>query len=242
MKITPEFPNYRRDDPKRQAERRVYEELASSNFPGQALYEVSATKYTPQVDFVVWVEDVACFAIQVKGGHYRVENGTLFRREPDGTKQVGNLLSKALDGALSVRNAITDSLKRNSFVISVLLFPDMDPDTQIEEWSDASRTKVLFGVDHLMERLAQLDEVQTVHRPPSAQCIEQEVVVFTQEQVPEANQVPVPPELPTALHAQHVEIHNLTINLFAPLPMGASFRQQPDASGESMADAESKAG
>ena len=85
LRIQPEFPDYRYQDPKRQAELRVYQEIASSQIPGQALYEVNTTRHTPQVDIVVWVEGVACFAISVKGGTYSVDNGTIFLHTPEGT-------------------------------------------------------------------------------------------------------------------------------------------------------------
>ena len=84
MRIQPEFPDYRYQDPKRAAELRVYQEIARSQIPGQALYEVNATRHTPQVDFLVWVKAVACFAVSVKGGTYSVDNGNLFLRTPEG--------------------------------------------------------------------------------------------------------------------------------------------------------------
>ena len=84
LRIQPEFPDYRYQDPKRQAELRVYQEIARSQIPGQALYEVNTTRHTPQVDIVVWVEGVACFAISVKGGTYSVDNGTIFLHTPEG--------------------------------------------------------------------------------------------------------------------------------------------------------------
>ena len=92
MRIQPEFPAYHHHDPKRQAELRVYQEIANSQRPGQALYGVKAARHSPEVDFAVWVEDVACFAIEVKGGSYSVENGTLFRHGPNGPEQVSNPL------------------------------------------------------------------------------------------------------------------------------------------------------
>ena len=128
MRIQPEFPDYRYQDPKRQAELRVYQEIASSQIPGQALYEVNTTRHTPQVDIVVCVEGVACFAISVKGGTYSVDNGTIFLHTPEGPILAKNTLQQALDGVLSVRNALNSHLKRAFFVIAVLLLPDMEPE------------------------------------------------------------------------------------------------------------------
>ena len=45
LRIQPEFPDYRYQapSPKRQAELRVYQEIARSQIPGQVLYEVNTT-------------------------------------------------------------------------------------------------------------------------------------------------------------------------------------------------------
>ena len=169
------------------------------------------------MDFAVWVQDVACFAIEVKGGTYWVENGTLFRQGPIGPEQVANPLRKAMDGALSISNSIKDRLPGGAFVISVLLFPDMEVEDDIRRWGQDSRTNVMFGVTDLVRRLTEMDDVQDIRHRPTAYRIEQEVAVLMPEARPEVNLAAPPKDLPTALQAQHVEIHNLVINLYATL-------------------------
>ena len=188
MRIQPEFPEYRQEDPLRGAELRVYQEIVNAQQPGQALYEVKASRHSPEVDFAIWIEDVACFAIEVKGGSYWVENGTLFRQGPNGPEQVANPLRKAMDGALSISNSIKDRLPGGAFVISVLLFPDMEVEDDIRRWAQDSRTNVMFGVTGLVRRLTELDDVATVRYRPPAYRIEQEVAVLMPEAQPEANQ------------------------------------------------------
>ena len=217
MRIQPEFPEYHHNDPKRQAELRVYQEIANSQRPGQALYGVKAARHSPEVDFVVWIEDVACFAIEAKGGNFWVENGTLFRQGPNGPEQVANPLRKAMDGALSISNAIKDRLPGGAFVISVLLFPDLEVEDDIRRWAQDSRTNVMFGITDLVRRLTELEDVQHIRIRPSAHLIEQEVAVLMPEARQEVNPAAPPKDLPTALQAQHVEIHNLVINLYATL-------------------------
>ena len=217
MRIQPEFPEYHHNDPKRQAELRVYQEIVNAQQPGQALYEVKASRNSPEVDFAVWIEDVACFALEVKGGNFWVENGTLFRQGPIGPEQVANPLRKAMDGALSIRNAINDRLEGTCYIISILLFPDMEDNPEIRRWAQDSRTNVMFGVTDLVRRLTEMDDVQDIRHRPTAYRIEQEVAVLMPEARPEANQAAMPRDLPTALQAQHVEIHNLVINLYATL-------------------------
>ena len=73
-------------DPRRQAERRVYEELLNCGLPGLFIYEWKRDKSTAEVDFVVWIEGVGLFAIQVKGGRYRYqpeENEWELRKDGD---------------------------------------------------------------------------------------------------------------------------------------------------------------
>ena len=68
MNIQPQFPPHRRQDPQRNSEAEVYDQLARSYRPGQALYELRAAPETPELDFFVWLEDRARFGVQVKGG------------------------------------------------------------------------------------------------------------------------------------------------------------------------------
>ena len=232
MRIQPEFPEYRQEDPLRQAELRVYREIVNAQQPGQALYEVKASRHSPEVDFAVWVQDVACFAIEVKGGTYWLENGTLFRQGHIGPEQVANPLRKAMDGALSISNSIKDRLPGGAFVISVLLFPDLEVEDDIRRWAQDSRTNVMFGPDSLVRRLTELEDVATVRHRPPAYRIEQEVAVLMPEARPEANQAVMPRDLPTALHAQHVEIHTLVINLYATLSPVVDLLRGPETHDE----------
>ena len=213
MRIQPEFPEYRYQDPLRQAELSVYLAIANSPVPGQALYEVKTTSHTPQVDFVVYLEGVACFAIQVKGGIYTMENGTLFLHTPDGPKAVPNLLRKTMDGALSIRNAITAQLDADCFVISVLLFPDMAPNPDLIRWADTSRTNVMFGLADLVNRLAQLDDVRAVRFRPTARRIAQEVAILLPDQV-ETRPAALPEGVPAAPTAHQVVIHVANLYLY----------------------------
>ena len=217
MEITPTFPDHRLDNPKRQAEYRVYQEIAQSQVPGLALYEVHASRHSPEVDFLVWLENVGCFNIEVKGGLYVLENGILFLRSNGELEQVANPIPRVRDAAFSVRDAVKDRLPGACYVIPVLLFPDMERSPEIEAWADGEMPNVVFGVDRLLERLARLEEAKTVRRPPNAQRIRLEANLFRPVGQGEVDADPVSdvpaPEAPTALHAQQVTIHHLVINL-----------------------------
>ena len=75
MIVTPEFPEHRLQDPRRQAEWRVYQEITGSQAPGRALYEMRAGLYVPQLDFGIWLQGVAHYGLQVKGGENATEGG-----------------------------------------------------------------------------------------------------------------------------------------------------------------------
>ena len=75
MRITPEFPDYRYQDPMRQAELVYYKQIADSDAAGVALYECHPTPNSPEIDFVVIMAGVAHFAVQVKGGLWRIQDG-----------------------------------------------------------------------------------------------------------------------------------------------------------------------
>ena len=116
----------------------------------------------------------------------------------------------------------------------------MEEHDEVQRWARDSRTNVVFGVDDLVQRLTELDDVQDIRHRPSAYRIEQEVAVLMPEAQPEANQAAMPRGLPTALHAQHVVIQSLVINLYAA-PGAVPFVQQATAGAEEGgADAENQ--
>ena len=77
MKIQPEFPLCRVEDPMRRAEQTIYRILEESEAPGRALYEARILPHGRQIDFPVWIEGVARYALEAKGGRYIIdpENG-----------------------------------------------------------------------------------------------------------------------------------------------------------------------
>ena len=86
MIVTPEFPEHRLQDPRRQAEWRVYQEIAGSQAPGRALYEMRAGLHVPQLDFGIWLQDVAHYGLQVKGGETPPKAGSGASTAPTGRR------------------------------------------------------------------------------------------------------------------------------------------------------------
>ena len=104
MNVYPEFPENRRHDPKRQAELTVYLELPASGIAGEAIYEARPSRSCREVDFAIWIEDVARIAMQVKGGQYRIDRGSWYLATPDGEDKKPTPAKQTWDTALQLHD------------------------------------------------------------------------------------------------------------------------------------------
>ena len=177
MNIYPEFPENRLNDPKRQAELAVYLELQAAEVAGQAVYEARPNRSCKEVDFAIWLEDVARIAMQVKGGQYRIERGSWYLATLCGQEKKPTPAKQTWDAALQLHDFLQESIDdgRNPFVVPVLVFPNMEPDADIEAWSAQAGIHVLFGSDRLVDRLVELANTARVYFPPTAEEIAEEV-------------------------------------------------------------------
>ena len=179
MKIYPEFPRHRHRDPRHRSEALVYDLLAQSDIPGQALYEQKATPEAPELDFAIWVQDRARIGLQVKGGRYSV-NGTAWSLQTiHGVEQVDCPLPQAWDAAIAVRDAIHRELGFKVFIIPVMVFTDTPRDPVIEDLAWRHKVKVLFGTEDLVGRLLALADQTEINYPPTADHIMNEVDAVT---------------------------------------------------------------
>ena len=177
MNVYPEFPENRLNDPKRQAELSVYLELQAAEVAGQAIYEARPSRSCKEVDFAIWFQDVARIAMQVKGGQYRIERGSWYLSTPSGEEKKPTPAKQTWDAALQLHDFLQERIDdgRNPFVVPLLAFPDMEPDTDIEAWSAQAGIHVLFGAECLAERLVELARTARVYFPPTAGEIAEEV-------------------------------------------------------------------
>ena len=162
MIVTPEFPEHRLQDPRRQAEWRVYQEIAGSQAPGRALYEMRAGLYVPQLDFGIWLQDVAHYGLQVKGGENATEGGEWRLHSANGPETIPSPIAQTFDAAIAIRDIIKAQLNRKVFIFPVLCFPDMAPDPIIEARAAEGHVTVLWGGDDLIGRLKELAKTQTI--------------------------------------------------------------------------------
>ena len=179
MKINPEFPTHRRQDPKRRSEALVYDQLAHSNHPGQALYELKLAPEIPEADFFAWFQGRGRFGIQVKGGMYSVDGTAWNLQTIHGIEKVDCPVTQTWDAATAVRDTIYQVIGFKVFIIPVLLLTDTPYDPAIEQWGCRRGVKVLFGADDLVARLLALAEQTGVKYPPVATHIANEVDAVT---------------------------------------------------------------
>ena len=67
IEMTPgEFPEQCRGDPKRNAEARVYDALNALELDGHGIYEFRYRLGGRQLDFVLWLDGIGHFAMQVR--------------------------------------------------------------------------------------------------------------------------------------------------------------------------------
>ena len=179
MRMINEFPEHRRADPTRRAEMQVYDQLADSDAPGAAIYEIRAHRDAPEVDFAVWLRDAARFGIQVKGGRYAIENGHWFLYTDGGRDPVQDPVKLTWDAAMSIRATLWTQGRCKVYMVAVLVFPDMaDPDPAIEEWAANCRVNVVWGSANLVDRLMEIQDVEGIYSPPNARYIDEEVAVL----------------------------------------------------------------
>ena len=193
MEVKPIFPENRLRDPKRQAELAVYRDLEASMVSGVAVYGARPGAFGVDLDFALWLEGIARFVLEVKGGRYFVDGGEWLLDGPGGATSKSSPLMQAWDNAMALRNFLCERLGRRHkpFVIAAVVFPDMEPDPDIEALTAGSQGHVLWGAGNIAERLAAIAAEVGVKFPPGALDVQRETALLPMGQ-PE-------PERPSAL-------------------------------------------
>ena len=125
----------------------------------------------------MWVDDVARFAVQVKGGKYDLDDyGNWSLRTPDGgLKGVPSPLEGTEDGCMEMRDGIREATSYTNFVVGVLMFPDMEPDRRMEEAAGKRiHVYIIWGLDHLSDDLERIARRAPYKRPPRSRISENE--------------------------------------------------------------------
>ena len=193
------FPPHRRLGPYRRTEARVYDAIAASNRPGYAFYEFRYGPNGKEVDFFVWMECIARFAIQVKGGQYRYAGGRWYLRRYDGSGQAKPCpLSQTWDSAMAAVRAERDTLRVKIFVVPVLIFPDARPDGRTQRRVDNNKVSVIWGGHDLVNELVAIARRVGIRTPPTESEIRKEFRALTGDVMRRRTGTPrnTPPNLP----------------------------------------------
>ena len=183
MRMYPrEFPSGRRKRPKRRAEKRVYEALAGSALRGFVYYEWRRGYEYIEVDFVLWVEGLGRFALQVKGGVYFLDDGEWFLITRDGVKSIKTSpLDETWLAMLDLHDDIAEKARTpyDPFVLPVLIFPDMEPDEAIERLASRKGVYLVWGTENLLQCLERIVRSRGVPEALPMERIKREVCAAT---------------------------------------------------------------
>ena len=180
MQMQPsEFPQERRNDPKRRAEAIVFHILLACLYAGHTIYEWGAPGRPHRTDFAVWLANAARFAIEVKGGQYSLDGDQWYLHTRDGRQATASPLRQADDAALDMRNEIHRNTGYKVFIIPVVVFCDMEPDPVIEEYAQRTNVKVIWGAEHLLTDLETAARRVGIDHPPTDKHIRNEVQAVT---------------------------------------------------------------
>ncbi len=135
---------------------------------------------------------------------------------------MGNVREGAWQAAMSVKDRLTKD--RGRYVIPVIVLTDMTPDPDILEETRGSKVRLLWGLDDLVSRLADLPEGDQVQKQLGKRFISQEVGTLSRR--PAAARPAQPPQSATltvsggAVTVQdgddvHIDIH-LHFTITAP--------------------------
>ena len=178
IKMMPDqFPDHRREDPKRGAEARVFDALQDLELNGHGLYEFRYRKEGQQVDYALWVHDLARFAVQVKGGQYDMDStGQWSLRMLEGAPQkVQSLLEETEDGCMEMRDGVQRATDYLNFVVGILIFTDMPRNEQMEHAArERHHVHIVWGLDTLAEDLQRIAGEVGIKRPPRPRIAENE--------------------------------------------------------------------
>ena len=183
------FPPDRMDDPVRQAEWLVYQDLAQCRAPGFAYYEWQRKRSVAraiQLDYALWLQGIGRFGLQVKGGHYILREGIWYRWDIPRSAYLTVPkcpLKVTSDSTMSLRNEVAEAEGRSKYFIPVLIFPDMETDEAISNLAERTNVHLVWGTELLIPRLNHIAREVRVWHPPRAGDIRREVSVITDGQI-----------------------------------------------------------
>ena len=157
------------------AELEALAQFEASDRKGQVVFHPWVGPATPAPHCVVLPKDLTRIAATYLDGEHWVEDGQWYRRDDDGgVTPIGDVLERCWQAAMAVRSRLKKMLGINAYVVAVAVFTGMEPDESILAAAASRGTRVLFGLDDHVERLAALPGEQDLQHPLQARYIPDE--------------------------------------------------------------------
>ena len=154
------------------AELEALAQFEASDRKGQAVFHPWVGPDSLAPHYVVLPEGLTRIVVTHVDGEHWVEDGQWYRRDDEGTvTSVGNVLERCWQAAMAVRSWLKKVRGIKAYVVSAAVFTTMESDESILAAAANRSTRVLFGMDDHVERLAALPGEQDLQHPLQARYI-----------------------------------------------------------------------
>ena len=191
--------------------------MSRATGPGQALWWPIVAPDAPAPGCLVLLEGNGRYALTFLPDQWSVRDGEWYRHAEDGAvTPMGNVREDAWEAAMSIKDRLTEDRDFGCYVIPVMVFTDMTPDPDTLEEMRGSQVRLLWGLDDLVARLADLPEGDQVQKQLGKRLIAQEVEKLSRRpaaarpaQAPKAGTLTVSGESVTVREGDefHIDIH-----------------------------------
>ena len=152
----------------------ICQQFEQSDRSGQALWWPLMAPGDPVPECLVLLEGNGRYALIFLHGQWSARGGEWYHQTEDGVATpMGNVREAVWEAAMAVKDRLTED--RGCYVIPVIVLTDMTPDPDILEEMRGSSVRLLWGLDDLVARLADLPEGDQVQKQLGKTLIAQEV-------------------------------------------------------------------
>ena len=154
----------------------ICQQFEQSDRSGQALWWPIVAPGDPAPACLALLEGNGRYAIIFLHDQWSVRGGEWYREDEDGAvTPMGDVREAAWEAAMSIKDRLSQDLDFGCYVIPVMVFTDMTPDPDILEEMRGSKVRLLWGLDDLVVRLADLPEGDQVQKQLGKRYISREV-------------------------------------------------------------------